>query len=839
VQSGRPPKALKAATVGDDNHRWLTAQGPFSGNIAQLEVFLTTGGLFDDPAPVINTPEGTITLTFQDCTSGTVEYEFTSAAVSGSVPISRLADDNVDFCQSIDGMQAQASNNAAKNTLSSKERSDPAAVVEDAAESTGFEINPGLNGSWFNPETTGQGFFLDVLPETDLVFIAWFTYDTTQAAQVLKVQSGRPPKALKAATVGDDNHRWLTAQGPFSGNIAQLEVFLTTGGLFDDPAPVINTPEGTITLTFQDCTSGTVEYEFTSAAVSGSVPISRLADDNVALCELLSNGIVLDKDAKNSAVLGSEGGALEVADAQGNVLSLSIPEGALIGTSGQLIGVMPLSPQTTLPIGIPALTGMQWLSEPGNVIGPAKLEIFTAEAGRYAELAAFAFAPGGKNFHYIPLIPREENGLVLEALMASPGLAGVAFVTADEMELWPPPADPPEAMILQEIAIILKRFLESDASAMVAARDSIDSEQSLSHSQSQFVVQNDFDSASLLPQLKIWFDNFIEPFLDLAAEGCSHSENVVRPFRPWLSMVQQFGLEQSPELASRIAKFRNAANLMNSKAIKDIDGIDTLCGNEPDPCEQARLLKDALRCDQIMNMGGFEAIDTDKEYACSDAPAYIEVEPRNSTICPGDTVNFSATIKNLKELTLAIDLKLHWSSTSPELMTVNSESGVALAVDEGDVVLEVSSCEGDFFNDAKVEISGVPDILGSYSVAGSEKVRGCEFDEDNGTYGGKGTATIWLGIDHGVPGTENFSGVGTSIGLGEDFDGTIQCGGALSGSGTYTETDPCPEGTCVTSGMSTFTGSLRGNTIKVDTTAQDISGDTCTAKGWATATRNN
>ncbi len=158
----------------------------------------------------------------------------------------------------------------------------------------GFVINPGLNGSWFNPATSGQGFFLDVLPDIPLVFMAWFTYDTTQPAPAQAPQADNSLAKILAAQVGDENHRWLTAQGGFEGDTANLSVFLTTGGLFDDPTPVINTPEGTITLTFKDCTAGTVDYDFTAAGVSGSVPISRLANDNVPLCESFqSNGSAL------------------------------------------------------------------------------------------------------------------------------------------------------------------------------------------------------------------------------------------------------------------------------------------------------------------------------------------------------------------------------------------------------------------------------------------------------------------------------------------------------------------------------------------------------------------
>ena len=160
--------------------------------------------------------------------------------------------------------------------------------IEDVLQSAlSFLINAGLNGAWFNAATLGQGFFLEVFPDIPLVFLAWFTYDTTQT-QTLEVAATENPLAkIFAAQVGDENHRWLTAQGAFVGDTATLNVNLTQGGLFDDPQPTTNTPEGTITLTFQDCSSGTVDYEFTAADVSGSVPISRLANDNVALCQAL------------------------------------------------------------------------------------------------------------------------------------------------------------------------------------------------------------------------------------------------------------------------------------------------------------------------------------------------------------------------------------------------------------------------------------------------------------------------------------------------------------------------------------------------------------------------
>ncbi len=141
-----------------------------------------------------------------------------------------------------------------------------------------FLINPGLNGSWFNAATSGQGIFIDVFPDIPLVFMAWFTYDTSQA----------PDGAT--AVVGDPNHRWVTAQGPFADDTADLQITLTTGGLFDDPAPTSNQSVGTITLRFTDCSNGTLEYNFPDLGLSGSIPLTRIANDNVALCETIASG---------------------------------------------------------------------------------------------------------------------------------------------------------------------------------------------------------------------------------------------------------------------------------------------------------------------------------------------------------------------------------------------------------------------------------------------------------------------------------------------------------------------------------------------------------------------
>lgn len=138
-----------------------------------------------------------------------------------------------------------------------------------------FVINPGLNDAWFEPATNGQGFFILVFPTLGTVTASWFTFDTEL-----------PPADATANLIGS-GQRWMLAQGPFDGNTAELTIFNTTGGLFDEASTVTTTEGGTITLTFDDCNSGTVEYDIPSINRQGTIPIQRVAHDNIELCEAM------------------------------------------------------------------------------------------------------------------------------------------------------------------------------------------------------------------------------------------------------------------------------------------------------------------------------------------------------------------------------------------------------------------------------------------------------------------------------------------------------------------------------------------------------------------------
>ena len=145
-------------------------------------------------------------------------------------------------------------------------------LVCASAFGNGVPLNPGMNGAWFNPQTPGQGFFLEVYPETGSVFLGWFMWDTSL------------PDAGAVSQIGDPGHRWLTAEGAIDGNGAELDVFLTSGGLFDNPRPVTHAPEGILYLEFDSCSTGTVEYQLFQGGRFGVVPIRRLASDGEDYC---------------------------------------------------------------------------------------------------------------------------------------------------------------------------------------------------------------------------------------------------------------------------------------------------------------------------------------------------------------------------------------------------------------------------------------------------------------------------------------------------------------------------------------------------------------------------
>lgn len=98
-----------------------------------------------------------------------------------------------------------------------------------------FFINPGLNGNWWGgPQRSGEGAQLEVIVTGEVfsIILTFYSYDT------------------------EGNQIFLIAVGPINGNTAEVDVFITEGGMWGedfDPADVSETQAGTGTITAFHC----------------------------------------------------------------------------------------------------------------------------------------------------------------------------------------------------------------------------------------------------------------------------------------------------------------------------------------------------------------------------------------------------------------------------------------------------------------------------------------------------------------------------------------------------------------------------------------------------------
>jgi plastocyanin len=146
-----------------------------------------------------------------------------------------------------------------------------------APQQSGFQINAGISDAWDDPLTKYQGFFIIVWEDIQYIFLSWFTYDTE-----------RPPQDV-TAVVGEPGHRWLTAQGPYEGDTATLDIYLSSGGLFNtpEPEPPVTSvdPVGTMTIVWSDCENGLLSYDMPDPGLSGDIELTRIHRGNVPACE--------------------------------------------------------------------------------------------------------------------------------------------------------------------------------------------------------------------------------------------------------------------------------------------------------------------------------------------------------------------------------------------------------------------------------------------------------------------------------------------------------------------------------------------------------------------------
>jgi len=225
-----------AASADPNELHWFTAQGNYSGDSADLIVYETLGGRFDDPQTVSTDPIGQASLSFTDCGHGQMSYTIDTSDLQGSFPLQRAIPGTENVCEERAGITTEP-----------------------------LDVNDGWDGAWYDVETPGQGFLIDAHPNPagdDFIFVAWFTYGENTAS----------------------GQRWLTAQGPLEGSTANIIVYETVGGSFDDPKPSETNEVGSLTIDFTDCSNALLSYSITDEALAGMIDIERAIPGTQALC---------------------------------------------------------------------------------------------------------------------------------------------------------------------------------------------------------------------------------------------------------------------------------------------------------------------------------------------------------------------------------------------------------------------------------------------------------------------------------------------------------------------------------------------------------------------------
>lgn len=113
-------------------------------------------------------------------------------------------------------------------------------------------VDQSVDGLWFNPTLSGQGWSLYALPEQNRLIGSWYTYAADGSGRHLwyTLDSCRSaPGASNCAQPGGFNNREAT-----------LSIYESQGGAFGVPAPVVTRDVGTLNIRFLSCSEAELSY---------------------------------------------------------------------------------------------------------------------------------------------------------------------------------------------------------------------------------------------------------------------------------------------------------------------------------------------------------------------------------------------------------------------------------------------------------------------------------------------------------------------------------------------------------------------------------------------------
>lgn len=139
---------------------------------------------------------------------------------------------------------------------------DPGAM-EVAEEPYGFE--PSVTGSWFDPDQSGHGFAVELLPSGEHLTATWFVFNA---------RGGRD---------------WVQVTGGITDGIAKITALQTSGGAFPPEFQAENVSVkywGTLTIVMHDCNTGTAAWMPDEIGYTpGGMPLRRLTSVAGLPCE--------------------------------------------------------------------------------------------------------------------------------------------------------------------------------------------------------------------------------------------------------------------------------------------------------------------------------------------------------------------------------------------------------------------------------------------------------------------------------------------------------------------------------------------------------------------------
>lgn len=138
-------------------------------------------------------------------------------------------------------------------------------------------VRPGHSGHWFDPDRSGEGWLVEVLPDGRAA-VLWFTYP---------------------ADGESDEQLWLTGAGTIDDDAIVIpDLFRARGGRFGpgfDPDDIELSSWGTLTLRFDDCRSGRAEWSGPGDYGTGARAMQRLAGIEGLPCERVPRPAAADR----------------------------------------------------------------------------------------------------------------------------------------------------------------------------------------------------------------------------------------------------------------------------------------------------------------------------------------------------------------------------------------------------------------------------------------------------------------------------------------------------------------------------------------------------------------